>query len=88
MAHNVWFLGSIYMHPSICHKAISHMLFWARASPLEIFLSSLQREFFSTLLETIAARGPALTHARVGTDSSLNYKKFPTAINPNQSHTA
>jgi hypothetical protein len=61
--------------------------FFARLAS-EIFLSSLQAEFSSTLLETIAARGPALTHARARTGSPVNYRKFPTAINPHQSHTA
>ena len=35
--------------------------FFARLAS-EIFLSSLQTEFSSALLETIAARGPALNH--------------------------
>jgi hypothetical protein len=81
-----WIDGLMRSKPTASIFQYSNIPFPSYAS--EIFLSSLQAEFSSTLLETIAARGPALTHARARTGSPVNYRKFPTAINPHQSHTA
>ena len=61
--------------------------FFARLAS-EIFLSSLQTEFVQRTARNNRGPWSSFEPWATRTHSRVNYRKFPLAINPRQSHTA